>query len=40
MAQDHEKYYKELLNILEGTAVAPRKQYIYDNAKELGFNFV
>lgn len=30
----------ELLNILEGTAVAPRKQYIYDNAKELGFNFV
>lgn len=36
---DSEKTVK-LLNILEGTAVAPRKQYIYDNAKELGFNFV
>lgn len=29
----------ELLNILQGSAVEPRKQYIYDNAKELGFNF-
>lgn len=29
----------ELLEILQGKAVEPRKQYIYDNAKELGFNF-
>lgn len=29
----------ELLNILMGGAVEPRKQYIYDNANELGFNF-
>lgn len=29
----------ELLNILQGNAVEPRKQYIYDNATELGFNF-
>lgn len=29
----------ELLNILMGNAVEPRKQYIYDNANELGFNF-
>lgn len=29
----------ELLNILQGSAVEPRKQYIYDNAKELGFHF-
>jgi DNA gyrase/topoisomerase IV subunit B len=29
----------ELLNILEGPAVEPRKQYIYDNATELGFTF-
>lgn len=29
----------ELLNILMGSAVEPRKQYIYDNASELGFNF-
>lgn len=29
----------ELLNILMGSAVEPRKQYIYDNANELGFNF-
>lgn len=29
----------ELLEILMGTAVEPRKQYIFDNAKELGFNF-
>lgn len=28
----------ELLNILEGPNVAPRKQYIYDNAHRLGFN--
>lgn len=31
---------EELLNILEGPNVAPRKQYIYDNASALGFNFV
>ena len=30
----------ELLNILMGKDVAPRKQYIYDNANELGFNFI
>ena len=30
---------KELLDILEGPKVAPRKQYIYDNADRLGFNF-
>ncbi len=29
----------ELLETLMGSAVGPRKQYIYDNAKELGFNF-
>ena len=29
----------ELLEILEGESVGPRKQYIYDNATELGFNF-
>jgi topoisomerase-4 subunit B len=29
----------ELLNILMGSAVESRKQYIYDNANELGFNF-
>lgn len=28
-----------LLNILQGPQVEPRKQYIYDNAKELGFHF-
>lgn len=28
-----------LLNILEGSAVGPRKQYIYDNANQLGFEF-
>lgn len=28
-----------LLNILMGSAIEPRKQYIYDNATELGFNF-
>jgi DNA gyrase/topoisomerase IV subunit B len=30
----------ELLEILEGSKVEPRKKYIYENAKELGFNFV
>lgn len=30
---------EELLEILEGKAVEPRKQYIYDNAENLGFNF-
>lgn len=35
---DAEKTTK-LLNILMGSAVEPRKQYIYDNANELGFNF-
>ena len=30
----------ELLEILEGKKVEPRKQYIYDNAERLGFNFV
>lgn len=29
----------ELLETLMGSAVEPRKQYIYDNAVELGFNF-
>lgn len=29
----------ELLNILQGPQVEPRKKYIYDNAKELGFEF-
>lgn len=31
---------EKLLDILEGPAVNPRKQYIYDNATTLGFNFV
>ena len=31
---------EKLLNILEGPDVNPRKQYIYDNATELGFNFM
>lgn len=31
---------EELLEILMGAKVTPRKQYIYDNAKELGFNFL
>lgn len=31
---------EKLLEVLEGSAVGPRKQYIYDNARELGFNFV
>ena len=29
-----------LLEILQGSAVEPRKKYIYENAKELGFNFI
>lgn len=29
----------KLLNILQGSAVEPRKQYIYENAHELGFQF-
>ena len=28
-----------LLEILQGKAVEPRKKYIYDNAEHLGFNF-
>jgi len=30
----------KLLEVLEGTAVAPRKQFIYDSATQLGFNFM
>ena len=30
---------EDLLEILMGSKVQPRKQYIYDNATELGFNF-
>ena len=30
----------KLLNILEGPSALPRKQYIYDNAHQLGFNFM
>ena len=30
---------EKLLEILEGSAVEPRKKYIYDNATRLGFNF-
>ena len=30
----------KLLNVLEGPSAAPRKQYIYDNAHQLGFNFM
>ena len=29
----------ELLNILQGLSVEPRKKYIYENAKDLGFEF-
>ena len=36
---DNQEETKDLLEILLGTAVAPRKQYIYDNATELGFHF-
>ena len=28
-----------LLNILQGSAVEPRKKFIYENANRLGFNF-
>ena len=31
---------KRLLDILEGPVVASRKQFIYDNATQLGFNFI
>ena len=31
---------KELLEVLEGSNVIPRKQFIYNNATKLGFNFV
>ena len=30
----------KLLEVLEGQSVVPRKQFIYDNATQLGFNFV
>jgi DNA gyrase/topoisomerase IV subunit B len=30
---------EELLETLMGSNVEPRKQYIYDNATRLGFNF-
>ena len=30
---------KRLLDVLEGQAVMPRKQFIYENAKQLGFEF-
>lgn len=30
---------EELLEVLEGKDVKPRKQFIYDNATRLGFNF-
>lgn len=36
---DNQEETNELLETLLGTAVAPRKQYIYDNATELGFHF-
>lgn len=29
----------DLLEVLMGSQVTPRKQYIYDNATELGFTF-
>ena len=29
----------KLLEILQGKSVTPRKQFIYDNATTLGFNF-
>lgn len=31
---------EQLLEVLEGKSVGPRKQYIYDNAESLGFNFI
>lgn len=30
---------EELLEVLMGKAIQPRKDYIYENARELGFNF-
>lgn len=30
----------KLLEVLEGVAVQPRKQFIYNNAEKLGFNFL
>jgi len=30
---------QKLLEVLQGQAVGPRKQFIYDNAEQLGFNF-
>lgn len=30
----------KLLDILEGESIGPRKQFIYDNAENLGFNFM
>lgn len=36
---DAEKVEK-LLNVLMGGSADARKQYIYDNAERLGFNFV
>ena len=29
----------ELLNVLQGPQIEPRKKYIYNNATELGFEF-
>ena len=29
----------KLLEVFEGVAVEPRKEYIYNNATRLGFNF-
>ena len=36
--EDAEKA-RRLLDVLQGQAVAPRKQFIYDNAEKLGFEF-
>ena len=30
---------KELLDVLEGKEVKPRKEFIFNNARELGFNY-
>jgi len=30
---------EELLEVLQGKSILPRKQFIYNNAKQLGFNF-
>lgn len=30
---------EQLLTVLEGPEIAPRKQFVFDNAKELGFNY-